>query len=118
MRVMKAGRLNAALWLRVARQEAWHRQDHLCKYCTSKIAPDEITADHVVPRSKGGTDHANIVAACARCNRANASIPAKKFMQMVKGNRPTVSFRQYLCGVRYRLNRRTDKAVTNILAVA
>lgn len=38
----------------------------LCAYCGE---PKKLTRDHVVPISKGGTDHiANIVPACASCN--------------------------------------------------
>ncbi len=37
-----------------------------CQYCGSK---DDLTFDHVVPRSKGGrTTWENVVAACAPCN--------------------------------------------------
>lgn len=42
------------------------RDDFQCQYCG---APEELTFDHVVPRSKGGqTNWENIVAACADCN--------------------------------------------------
>lgn len=37
-----------------------------CQYCGS---PDELTFDHVLPRSKGGlTTWQNVVAACSPCN--------------------------------------------------
>ncbi len=37
-----------------------------CQYCGSK---DDLTFDHVIPRSKGGrTTWENVVAACAPCN--------------------------------------------------
>lgn len=37
-----------------------------CQYCG---APDDLTFDHVVPRSKGGvTSWQNVVAACSPCN--------------------------------------------------
>ena len=37
-----------------------------CQYCTS---PEDLTFDHIVPRSRGGrTTWENIVTACARCN--------------------------------------------------
>lgn len=37
-----------------------------CQYCSS---PDDLTFDHVVPRSRGGeTSWENVVAACSPCN--------------------------------------------------
>lgn len=42
------------------------RDSFTCQYCTST---DELTFDHVVPRSRGGrTTWENIVTACAPCN--------------------------------------------------
>ena len=42
------------------------RDSFACQYCGS---PDDLTFDHLIPRSKGGrTTWENIVTACARCN--------------------------------------------------
>jgi hypothetical protein len=39
--------------------------DYLCVYCGDEAS----TVDHVIPTSKGGTDHPlNLVAACQLCN--------------------------------------------------
>ena len=44
------------------------RDGFACQYCGSA---EELTFDHVVPRSRGGrTSWENIVTACARCNLA------------------------------------------------
>jgi 5-methylcytosine-specific restriction endonuclease McrA len=44
------------------------RDSFTCQYCRS---PDELTFDHVIPRSRGGrTTWENIVTACAPCNLA------------------------------------------------
>lgn len=44
------------------------RDGFACQYCGS---PEDLTFDHVVPRSRGGrTSWENIVTACARCNLA------------------------------------------------
>ena len=40
-----------------------------CQYCGSAFRSEDLTFDHVVPRSKGGrTTWENVVAACAPCN--------------------------------------------------
>ena len=42
------------------------RDRFCCQYCGSR---DDLTFDHVIPRSKGGrTTWENVVAACASCN--------------------------------------------------
>lgn len=47
------------------------RDEFSCQYCGSR---NDLTFDHVVPRSKGGvTSWENVVAACARCNLKKGS---------------------------------------------
>lgn len=42
------------------------RDDHECQYCGSK---DNLTIDHVIPRSRGGQDTwENLVCSCSSCN--------------------------------------------------
>jgi 5-methylcytosine-specific restriction endonuclease McrA len=44
------------------------RDAFCCQYCGSR---DDLTFDHVQPRSRGGrTSWENIITACARCNLA------------------------------------------------
>jgi 5-methylcytosine-specific restriction endonuclease McrA len=55
------------------------RDRFTCQYCG---AHDELTFDHVVPRSRGGrTTWDNVVAACAPCNlRKGGHLPAQAGM--------------------------------------
>jgi len=42
-----------------------------CFYCGAPSSVREIQTDHVIPKSRGGTDHnRNLVAACRPCNSA------------------------------------------------
>lgn len=51
----------------LTRRNILHRDGHACQYCG--YSGDELTLDHVVPRSRGGGDAwDNIVTACVRCN--------------------------------------------------
>ena len=48
------------------------RDRFTCQYCGDR---DELTFDHVVPRSKGGvTSWENVVAACSACNLRKADL--------------------------------------------
>ena len=51
----------------VSRRGVLRRDGHRCSYCAGHAS----TVDHVVPRSRGGTDAwENLVACCVRCNNA------------------------------------------------
>jgi len=51
------------------------RDRFMCQYCGAPNPTNDLTFDHIVPRSKGGrTTWQNVVTACAHCN-------------LVKGNR-------------------------------
>ena len=46
------------------------RDENQCQYCTGRFREPELTLDHVIPRSKGGTHTwSNLVAACKSCNQ-------------------------------------------------
>ena len=45
------------------------RDGFCCQYCDRRRRSEELTFDHVVPRSRGGaTTWSNVVTACAACN--------------------------------------------------
>ena len=51
----------------LTRRNILHRDSHACQYCG--YTGDNLTLDHVIPRSRGGGDSwENIVTACVRCN--------------------------------------------------
>lgn len=48
------------------REAVYRRDSYTCIYCGST---DDLTADHVIPRAKGGPDELwNLVTACRKCN--------------------------------------------------
>ncbi len=55
---------------RFSRRNVYARDHYICQYCNNRFPVDELTCDHVIPRSRGGgTDWTNIVTCCAKCNR-------------------------------------------------
>lgn len=51
----------------LTRKNILERDDHTCQYCSYR--GDNLTLDHVIPRSRGGGESwDNLVAACVRCN--------------------------------------------------
>ncbi len=70
----------------LSRQNIFRRDGHKCLYCGSR---EDLTLDHVLPRSRGGkTSWQNLATACKRCNskkgdftpeEANMKLPYSPF---------------------------------------
>ena len=73
VRLRKAFRRHAKP-VKFSRANIYARDGHRCQYCGAPCKIDELTYDHVIPRSRGGrTSWENIVSACYGCNRKKAN---------------------------------------------
>lgn len=65
----------------ITRKNILRRDRHRCQYCNSR---DQLTIDHVFPKSRGGKDTwENLVAACIPCNnRKGNQTPAEAVMKL------------------------------------
>ncbi len=91
VRLRKAFRRHAKP-VKFSRVNIYARDNYRCQYCAMKCSIDELTYDHVIPRSKGGkTTWENIVSACYACNRHKANrTPAQAGMKLLTTpGRPT-----------------------------
>ena len=56
-----------------SRRNLFQRDKFTCQYCGDQPGTEELTIDHVVPRSRGGlTTWENCVLACVECNKRKA----------------------------------------------
>jgi 5-methylcytosine-specific restriction endonuclease McrA len=56
-----------------SRRNIFKRDHYACQYCGMQPGTDELTIDHVVPRSRGGASTwENCVLACVSCNKRKA----------------------------------------------
>jgi hypothetical protein len=64
---------------KLPRREVFERDEWLCVYCGAQVDMQSGQADHVVPRSRGGSDDiSNLATACAPCNQSKgARTPAE-----------------------------------------
>lgn len=68
VRLLKPIRRKRAV--KFSRQNVWLRDKGRCAYCGLRVARDDWTYDHVVPRAQGGeTRWENVVVACTPCNQ-------------------------------------------------
>jgi 5-methylcytosine-specific restriction endonuclease McrA len=52
------------------RKNIFARDKNRCQYCGKRVPTSELSLDHVIPRTQGGTSNwKNIVCACTNCNK-------------------------------------------------
>jgi 5-methylcytosine-specific restriction endonuclease McrA len=85
--------------VRFNRKNLFARDDHRCQYCGQNRPSNQLSLDHVIPRSLGGkTTWENIVCSCLQCNsRKGGRTPSQAGMTLltkpVKPNsNPAMSF--------------------------
>ncbi len=69
-----------------SRRNIFKRDRFTCQYCGVRPNPDDLTIDHVVPRSHGGqSTWENCVLACVDCNHSKADrTPEQAHMRLKK----------------------------------
>lgn len=72
--------------VKFSRINVYGRDDYKCQYCGVVCKMNELTYDHVVPRSQGGrTEWTNIVSCCVPCNsRKSGRTPEQAGMKLLK----------------------------------
>ena len=72
--------------VRFNRRNLFARDDHRCQYCGKRFATSQLSIDHVVPRSRGGTTSwDNVVCCCLRCNaKKGGRTPEEARMRLLK----------------------------------
>lgn len=51
-----------------------YRDNFTCRYCGARPGSENLEVDHVIPRSRSGSDNScNLVTACVTCNRRKSN---------------------------------------------
>lgn len=68
------------------RRNIFLRDEHCCQYCQKHFPRQQLSLDHIQPRSRGGDDSwENIVCACLKCNvRKGGRTPQEAGMSLMK----------------------------------
>src|SRR3954454_20228446 len=74
----------------LSRKNILLRDRNCCQYCGTVLPASELTLDHVMPRSRGGSSTwENLVACCHTCNRRKGNrTPLEASMKLMKEPRP------------------------------
>ncbi|MFN0058849.1 MAG: HNH endonuclease [Planctomycetota bacterium] len=72
--------------VKFCRRNVFERDQYSCQYCGRRLRTQELTLDHVLPRSRGGkTTWLNVVVACHGCNGRKANrTPLEARMTMIR----------------------------------
>lgn len=72
--------------VKLNRRNIFARDRNLCQYCGSRFPSSELSLDHVVPRSQGGTNTwENLVCCCVACNsRKGGRTPEQARMKLTR----------------------------------
>ena len=75
-----------------SRTNVYRRDKNVCQYCNRKFRTEDLTIDHVVPKSKGGKlEWTNVALACTSCNnkKSNQSVAEAGMKLIRRPFRPT-----------------------------
>lgn len=108
--------IRANAFKRMYRHEALCKQRGRCCFCKDKVSHAKVTAEHTMPRARGGlTVRENIRASCAPCNVAKGKMSDSLFRQIIKGHEmPFPVGPLTMAWVRYRINNCVLKAERRI----
>ena len=68
------------------RRNIYSRDGNKCQYCGMRFPTNELSLDHIIPRSIGGSSTwENIVCACSKCNaKKGGRTPTQARMKLIK----------------------------------
>jgi len=86
LRLLKYVRVRKSKIVKFSRANIYARDSYTCQYCNTQFRSEELTFDHVIPVSRGGTKSwENIVTACIDCNRRKGGqTPQEGGMRLIR----------------------------------
>jgi 5-methylcytosine-specific restriction endonuclease McrA len=71
--------------VKFSRHNIYLRDGNRCQYCGHKFTSSELSLDHVIPLSRGGTSSwENVICACLACNvKKGNRTPAEASMRLI-----------------------------------
>lgn len=78
-----------------SKENVTRRDKSSCQFCGIKLSPNQVTIDHVIPKSRGGGNNFyNCVVSCFDCNNKKRNLtPEEAGMKLLKKPEPLTRFR-------------------------
>lgn len=96
-----------------SRRNIYRRDGYTCQYCGTKPGSEELSIDHVLPKSKGGrSEWSNCVVACTPCNARKASRTARQAGLRLKRQPVAPVWKPSLAIGRFRIKASWEKFVS------
>ena len=71
------------------REYLLEKAGHVCQYCGGASGDPVLEWEHMVPRSRGGSDRVkNAALACRACNRDKGSMTAEEYLEALRNREP------------------------------
>lgn len=106
-------------YLKITRTESLKEHNNRCVYCYEPLTQKTVTADHKIPKSKGGSNRkTNIVPCCVSCNQLKGSLGANAFKNKIKAaTYPTNGLEWRMLKFRRNINIRLDRMEARVMRV-
>ena len=67
------------------KKELLRRSSNTCVYCSCELTLENMTVDHIKPKSEGGSNMLyNMAACCYKCNNLKSDMDHKMFIELIK----------------------------------
>lgn len=94
------------------RFRVFERDGFICQYCGKKPPEVILHLDHIVPKSKGGSeDEENMITACADCNLGKSNFEIGKFPKQATKNIENIKEKYEQLKEFYNLQKRLESLV-------
>lgn len=78
-------------WWSKVRLRIFERDEGRCTYCGVELTPDRFNVDHLLPRSRGGTDvESNLALSCVFCNSKKGSKTPAEWAESMKSSETSI----------------------------
>lgn len=106
------------VFLRVYREDSLKKNDNACLYCYEPLTYRSVTADHRVPKSKGGLNRQdNIDGICQPCNQAKGAMSKAEYINIISSFPVGMHIGYILAWSRRRINLQINRSCKRLKKV-